>query len=325
MLYKDAGVDIEKKESLLSYVKKLSGEVGRFGGRFPIGKKTLIASVDGVGTKLLIALSLKKHNTVGEDLVNHCVNDILCEGAKPLFFMDYISIGKLNETIFKGVISGIVSGCEKNGIVLLGGETAELPSFYTDNNSYDLVGFIVGIADKIITGDDIREGDVLIGLPSNGLHTNGYSLVRKIIEEKKLSLDEYIPGVGHTLGEELLRVHRSYLDLLSPFPPFSSSSLPIIKGIAHITGGSFYGNIPRIIPKGYGAVVKKNSWDVPYIFKFIKEVGKVPEDEMYRVFNMGIGMILVMDRNKVDIALNTLREGFIIGEITRKKGLVLAF
>jgi len=324
MLYKDAGVDIEKKESLLSYVKRFSGEIGRFGGRFPLGKKTLVASVDGVGTKLLIAISLQKHDTVGEDLVNHCVDDILCEGATPLFFMDYIGIGRLNEAIFEGLISGIVNGCKKNDIILLGGETAELPSFYTGNR-YDLVGFIVGMTDERMERDDIREGDVLVGLPSNGLHTNGYSLVRKIIEEKKLSLDKYIPEVGHTLGEELLKVHRSYLDLLSPFPPFSSSSLPPIKGVAHITGGSFYGNIPRIIPKGYGVVVKKNSWDVPYIFKFIKEMGKVPEDEMYRIFNMGVGMVLIIGKNKVDIALNTLGEGFRIGEITRKKGLVLAF
>ncbi len=324
MLYKDAGVDIEKKESLLSYVKRFSGEVGRFGGRFPLAEKTLVASVDGVGTKLLIALSLQKHDTVGEDLVNHCVNDILCEGAKPLFFMDYISVGRLDEVIFKSLISGIVSGCEKNGIVLLGGETAELPSFYIGNR-YDLVGFILGAADGGITGNDIREGDVLIGLPSNGLHTNGYSLVRKIIDEKKLSFNKYIPELGHTLGEELLRVHRSYLDLLSPFPPFSSSSLPTINGIAHITGGGFYGNIPRIIPGGNGVVIKKNSWEIPYIFKFLKEVGKVPEDEMYRTFNMGVGMVLIIGRGDADAVLNALKGAFIMGEVTGKEEMVLTF
>jgi len=325
MLYKDAGVNVEKKESLLSYVKKFSGEIGRFGGRFPLGKKTLVASVDGVGTKLLIALSLQKHDTVGEDLVNHCIDDILCEGAKPLFFMDYIGVGKLNEAIFEGLISGIVNGCKKNDIVLLGGETAELPSFYTGNR-YDLVGFIVGITDERMERDDIREGDVLVGLPSNGLHTNGYSLVRKIIEEKKLSLDRYIAEFRHTLGEELMRVHRSYLDQLSCFPPFSSSSsLPTIKGIAHITGGGFYGNIPRVVPGGYGVVIKGNSWEVPPVFKFIKEMGKVPEDEMYRVFNMGIGMVLIVDRNRADTMLNRLGEGYIIGEVTKGRGLVLTF
>jgi phosphoribosylformylglycinamidine cyclo-ligase len=181
------------------------------------------------------------------------------------------------------------------------------------------------MADEKITGEDIREDNVLIGLPSNGLHTNGYSLVRKIIKEKKLSLDKYIPEFGHTLGEELLKVHRSYLDLLSPFPPFSSSSLPSINGIAHITGGGFYGNIPRIIPRGYEIVIMRNSWEVPYIFKFIRDMGNVPEDEMYRVFNMGIGMVLFVDRNKVDIALNTLGEGSIIGKVTKGKGIVFTF
>ncbi|MCD5383878.1 phosphoribosylformylglycinamidine cyclo-ligase [candidate division WOR-3 bacterium] len=313
MLYKDAGIDIKKKETLLSYIREFSDEVGRFGGGVPMGDKMLIASVDGVGTKLLIASALNRHKTIGEDLVNHCVNDILCEGATPLFFMDYIGSDRLEQKIFLDIISGIREGCKKNALLLIGGETAELPSMYLPQK-YDLVGFIVGITEHRITGENIKEGDILIGLSSNGLHTNGYSLVRKIIKEKRLSLDKYVQEFGQTLGEELLMVHRSYLKVLI-------SNFPSIKGIAHITGGGFSGNIPRAIPSGYGVVIKKNSWDVPPIFEFIKKMGSVPEEEMYRVFNMGIGMVIIVDRDKTDATLSTIGEGSIIGEVTKGEGV----
>ncbi len=320
MFYKEAGVDISKKQSLLTNAKRLCSEIGRFGGGFPFDGQMLVASVDGVGTKLLIADSLESYRTVGEDIVNHCVNDILCEGARPLFFMDYIGFENLNEKVFLELIHGISEGCRKNRITLIGGETAELPSIYHPGR-YDLVGFIVGLVNERITGDDIREGDILIGLPSRGLHTNGYSLVRKIIKEKNLSLDEYIPEFGHTLGEELLRVHRSYIDLLSPFPPFSPSRLPAIKGIIHITGGGFYGNIPRVIPAGYGVTINKSSWDIPPVFRFIKEKGDVPENEMYRVFNMGIGMILIVDKRKSKAVLDEIGEAKVIGMVTSGSGV----
>ena len=323
MLYKDAGVDISKTDSLISYLKKFSSEIGRFGGVFPLDDKMLVSSVDGVGTKLLVAISLKRHDTIGEDLVNHCVNDILCEGARPLFFMDYISVSKLRKSIFKSLISGLVRGCKNNGIALLGGETAELPSFFR-GDIYDLVGFIVGIAEKRITGNNITEKDLLIGLPSNGLHTNGFSLVRKIIEEKNLSLKSYQPEFGHTIGEELLRTHRSYLSVISPFLPPSSSPC-IIKGMAHITGGGFYGNINRIVPEEYGVVINKSSWEIPPVFKFIKKIGNVPEDEMYRVFNMGIGIVLIVDRNSAGFVLDKAEEGLVIGEVKKGKGVSLIF
>lgn len=324
MLYKDAGVDIEKMDSLINYLKKFSKEIGRFGGTYPIDDKRLVASIDGVGTKLLIAVSLKKHDTIGEDLVNHCVNDILCEGARPLFFMDYISVGKLKKSTFKELISGVIRGCKRNGIVLLGGETAELPSFFR-SDVYDIVGFIVGLMEVRITSADIQEKDLVVGLPSNGLHTNGYSLVRRIISKKGLSLDSHIPEFGHTLGEELLRVHRSYLDVLSPHLTTSSKSATVIRGLAHITGGGFYGNIIRVLPEDYGVVIMKNSWEVPPVFRLIKEMGGVPEDEMYRVFNMGIGMVLILDRFNADVVLNKIEKYYVIGEVIKGKGVKLTF
>ncbi len=324
MLYKDSGVDIDRMDSIISYLKKFSGEIGRFGGLYPVGDKMLVASVDGVGTKLLIAISLGKHDTIGEDLVNHCVNDILCEGARPLFFMDYISTGRLRKSIFKELISGVIRGCKNNGLVLLGGETAELPSLFTEE-VYDIVGFIVGLTEERISGSDIKEGDLLIGLSSNGLHTNGYSLVRKIIKDKALSLEKYISEFGHTLGEELLRIHRSYLDVLSPFLTRSSRSACFIKGIAHITGGGFYSNLTRVLPGGYGVLIKKKSWRIPRVFKFIKDMGEIPEEEMYRVFNMGIGMALFVDRENADSVLKKLEEGFVIGEVTREEGVSFTF
>ncbi|MCK4352284.1 phosphoribosylformylglycinamidine cyclo-ligase [candidate division WOR-3 bacterium] len=293
MKYKEAGVDIEKGDTFKKYIKKLSNVIGGFGGTFEIPKgykhPLLVSSVDSVGTKLKIAMQLGIHNTVGKDIVNHCVNDILTLGAKPLYFMDYIGTGKLNLEQQKEVINGIVDACKENDILLLGGETAELPGLY-NLEEYDLVGFITGIVEKnnLIDGSKIMPGDKLIGLPSNGLHTNGYSLVRKIIKDKGLSLNLKIPELGSGLGEELLKIHRSYKDLLTPF-------LDKVKGLIHITGGGFYGNVPRILPKGLGAKIYKDSWDIPPIFKFIQHEGEVEEREMFEVFNMGIGMIVIVD------------------------------
>jgi len=319
MKYKEAGVDIDKADAFKRYIKKLSKSIGGFGGIFDVPKgykhPTLIASADGVGTKLKIANLLGIHDTVGEDLVNHCVDDILTLGAKPLYFMDYIGTGKLNLSQLQEVIQGIARGCEKNNILLLGGETAELPGFYR-NEEYDLVGFITGIVEKgnLIDGKKIAPGDKVVGLSSNGLHTNGYSLVRKIIHDKKLNLNLKIKDLGCTLGDELLKIHRSYKDLLTPF-------LSKVKGLAHITGGGFYGNIPRIMPKGVGVRIYKDSWLVPPIFKLIQREGKVTEDEMFHVFNMGIGMVAVIDMECLSLLKQAKEKIWLIGEVKKGEGV----
>jgi phosphoribosylformylglycinamidine cyclo-ligase len=311
MKYKEAGVDIKAGEEFAKHIKKLSDKVGGFGGLFEVPKgymnPMLVGSVDSVGTKLKIAFQLGIHNTIGQDIVNHCVNDILAVGAAPLYFMDYIGTSKLDLKDQKGVIEGVVKACEENGIVLLGGETAELPGFYNPAE-YDLVGSITGIVEKknVIDGEGIIAGDKLVALPSNGLHTNGYSLVRGIIEDKKLKLHTYVKDFGHTLGEELLRVHRSYLDVILPL-------IQNVKGLIHVTGGGFYGNIPRVLPQGIGARVDKNSWEIPPIFEFIQREGDVEEEEMFNVFNMGAGMIAVVD----DLSLfEGVKESWVIGETT---------
>lgn len=317
MKYKEAGVDIETADAFKQYIKELSNKIGGFGGTFELPKgykePLIVSSVDGVGTKLKIAVELGVHDTVGEDIVNHCINDILTTGAKPLYFMDYIGTGKLNIEQQEEVINGIARACKKNEIILLGGETAEMPGFYGPGE-YDLVGFITGIIEKsdLIDGQNIAAGDKLVGFPSNGLHTNGYSLIRKIIRDKRLKLDIYIKELGCKLGEELLKVHRSYKDLLFNRQP---QGLPLqqIKGLAHITGGGFYGNLPRVLPQGIGAKIYKDSWEVPPIFKFIQREGQVEIEEMFRVFNMGIGMIaIVEDPSKLNI-----KEKWIIGETTK--------
>lgn len=320
MKYKDAGVDISLGDKFKGYIKKLNPSIGGFAGTIPIPKgyknPLLVGSADSVGTKLKIALELGIHNTVGEDIVNHCINDIFTIGAIPLYFMDYIGVGKLNLSIQKEVIDGILSGCKKGKMLLLGGETAELPGLYKGGD-YDLVGFITGIVEKskIIDEKNIVPGDKLVGFASNGLHTNGYSLVRKIIKDRKLSLNMRIPELKCTLGEELLKVHKSYKDLLLPF-------LPKIKGLIHITGGGFYGNIPRILPKGMGVKINKSAWKTPPIFKFIQREGKVDDIEMFRVFNMGIGMIAIVKDESVFDKLKTVKPLF-IGETIRGNGVVI--
>lgn len=311
MKYKEAGVDIEKADKFKKYIKRLSDKIGGFGGAFELPKgykePIIISSVDGVGTKLKVAVEMGIHNTVGEDIVNHCVNDILTVGATPLYFMDYIGAGKLNINQQKEIIDGVAKACKKSGITLLGGETAEMPGFYNPGE-YDLVGFITGIVEKqnLIDGSNIVVGDKLIGLSSSGLHTNGYSLVRKIIREKGFKLDMYVKELGCKLGEELLKVHLSYKDVILPI--LCSGTASNIKGLVHITGGGFYGNIPRVLPEGIGVRIYKKRWVVPPIFKWIQHEGKVDELEMFQVFNMGIGMIaIVADPSTID-------GGWFIGE-----------
>jgi phosphoribosylformylglycinamidine cyclo-ligase len=268
-----------------------------------------------VGTKLRIASLLGKNDTVGMDIVNHCVNDILCCGAEPLFFLDYIAMGKLVPEQIEAIISGIVQACRETGCSLIGGETAEMPGIYSQGN-YDLVGFIVGVVEKkrILDGSPITPADVILGLPSSGLHTNGYSLARKTfgIDANPSRLNKSYPELGKTLGEELLQVHRCYYPQLKPV-------VPLIKGMAHITGGGFVGNIPRILPEGVAAHIRKSSWDILPIFKLIQKEGNIKEEEMYQVFNMGIGMTIICSPQHVARIVSILPQAKVIGEIVKGK------
>ena len=327
--YARAGVDIDQKMSGLAAIKKLVdatstsgvlGGIGAFGGMFasPGRDKVLVASTDGVGTKLKVALMAGCHSTVGQDIVNHCVNDILVQGATPLFFLDYIGTSKFQADAFRNVIAGLCKACRENGCALLGGETAEMPGLYPPNE-YDLVGTIVGVVDrrKIITGSSIRPGDMVIGLPSTGLHTNGYSLARKVIfETAGLKVGDIFPGTDRTVADVLLAVHRSYLR-----PVLRVMEKVRIRGMAHITGGGFYDNIPRVLPAGTAVIVNANSWQVPPWFDFIAKKGGVGLTEMYRVFNMGIGYVLIVKESDADKAmrlLRTTRAGpVIIGEVVK--------
>ena len=291
--------------------------IGFFGGLFEFkGYKepVLVSSVDGVGTKLKIASALAKHDTVGIDIVNHCVNDILTCGAEPLFFLDYIGISKLVPEKVGAIAQGLAQACREVGCALIGGETAEMPAIYSGED-YDLVGFIIGVVekDKIIMGKTVEAGDAIIGLPSSGLHTNGYSLVRKIFGETKSSLDAYYPELGRTLGEELLEPHRCYYNQLK-------SLLPLIKGMAHITGGGLIGNVPRILPPGVAAQLHSQAWTVLLIFQLIRQRGNVDQQEMYRVFNMGIGMVLICSPDNVNQLTKVLPEARVIGEVVAQKG-----
>lgn len=322
--YTSAGVDVPLADKIkgavaqqvrATYRPEVLG-AGLFGSMFQLrgyDEPVLVSSVDGVGTKLKIASLLGKNDTIGMDIVNHCVNDILCCGAEPLFFLDYIAMSKLRPEQIEAIISGIVQACREAGCSLVGGETAEMPGIYSQAD-YDLVGFIVGVVEKgnIIDGSNIVSGDVILGLPSFGLHTNGYSLVRKVfgIYNDALCLDKFYPELGKSLGEELLRVHHCYYRQLKP-------ALRLIKGIAHITGGGFAGNIPRILPQGLAAHLRKGSWDVPPIFKLVQETGGIEETEMYRVFNMGIGMTLISSPQQVGEIIGILPGAVTIGEITK--------
>ena len=324
--YALAGVDV----SLANKVKKIVARQARatfrpevigsgfFGSMFQLkgyDEPVLVSSTDGVGTKLKIASLLGKNDTVGMDIVNHCVNDILCCGAEPLFFLDYIAMGKLRPEQIEAIISGIVQACREVGCSLIGGETAEMPGIYSQD-SYDLVGFIVGVVERknIIDGSSIVPDDVILGLSSSGLHTNGYSLARRVfgIDANPSCLNKFYPELGRSLGEELLQVHRCYYPQLKP-------ALPLIKGIAHVTGGGFAGNIPRILPQGLATHLHKDSWDIPPIFKLIQENGNIDEAEMYRVFNMGIGLTIVCSSDKVGEIIKTLPQAKAIGEIIKKE------
>jgi phosphoribosylformylglycinamidine cyclo-ligase len=314
--YAEAGVDIDEMMSSLTSIKKMVKQtntdsvlssIGSFGGLFksPGADSILVSSADGVGTKLKVASMAGIHDTVGQDLINHCVNDILVQGAKPLFFLDYLGTAKLKGEVFQDVVKGLCRACIENGCTLLGGETAEMPGLYPEGE-YDLVGTIVGCvdADKIVTGESIKEGDVLIGLPSAGLHTNGYSLARKVIfGDAGLGVNDILPGTDRTIADILLAVHKSYLK-----PTMAVMDEVTIAGMAHITGGGFYDNIPRILPDGVGVEVDKSTWIVPEVYKFIQTEGGVDEDEMYRVFNMGIGFVMIVDENDVVKTLEILSE-----------------
>jgi phosphoribosylformylglycinamidine cyclo-ligase len=324
ILYKDSGVDISANNQVKQRIKKLVkatfspnvlSEIGLFGSLYQLkGYKqpVLVGSCDSVGTKLLIAKMLNKHDTVGEDIVNHCVNDILTLGAKPLFFLDYIGFSNLEPGVSEQLFKGLVRGCKNNGCALIGGETAQLPGFYKPKE-YDLVGFILGVVEKnkIIDNTKIKPGDLLIGIPSNGLHTNGYSLARKIFfEVKKLKITDHIKGLDKNIGEELLKTHRSYYSLLYPL-------LGQIRALAHITGGGFFENISRLLPKNVSCIIDKNSWQVPKIFQLIQEFGNVADSEMYRVFNMGIGMVVFVDKKLTTKLIKKLSDGVIIGEVVK--------
>jgi len=324
--YAKAGVDIDRaartKKLIAKYASStfrpevLSG-VGSFGGLFEYkgyAEPVLVSSVDGVGTKLKIASVLDKHDTVGIDLVNHCINDILTCGAEPLFFLDYIAMGKLVPERVGSIASGLSQACREAGCALIGGETAEMPGLYSGDD-YDLAGFIVGVVEKgkIMTGKTIAAGDTIIGLPSSGLHTNGYSLARKIFGETKPALNKHYPELGRTIGEALLEPHRCYYHQLKPL-------LPVINGLAHITGGGLVDNVPRVLPDGLTATFRSAAWAVPPVFRLIQQKGAVAQDEMYHVFNMGIGMVVICSPENVDQLLRALPEALVIGNVVEQGG-----
>ncbi|HEY8410656.1 MAG TPA: phosphoribosylformylglycinamidine cyclo-ligase [Pyrinomonadaceae bacterium] len=336
--YSDAGVDIDAATRATDRIKELArrtfnertlSEIGSFGGMFDgafpnMAQPVLVASADGVGTKLKIAFATGVHHTVGRDLVNHCVNDILVQGARPLFFLDYVATGKLSPEVVASVVEGVANGCRENGCVLLGGETAEMPGFYSEGE-YDIAGFIVGVVDreKIIDGKTIEPGDVLLALPSAGLHTNGYSLARKLFfEVAQYQPDTYVPELGTTAGEALLAPHLSYLRPLEGL-----LDRGVIKGLAHITGGGLSDNIPRILPEGTAVKIEKGSWPVLPIFELFRRIGNVSEREMYRTFNMGVGMVIVCSRTDLDPVKSYLKERgdkcYQIGEVVEGNGEVL--
>lgn len=332
MDYKGAGVDIDAGHETVRRIKALArstftggvlSDIGAFGGLFrldTVGWKDpiLVSSADGVGTKLKVAFATGQHRTIGIDLVNHCVNDILVQGARPLFFLDYLATGRLEPEVAEQVVEGLARACRDNGCALLGGETAEMPGFYADGE-YDLAGFIVGVVDGglLIDGRSIAAGDVLVGLPSSGLHTNGYSLARRIaFEHLGLAPDARVEELGTTIGEALLAPHRSYLHAVYPLVAKGA-----IKGMAHITGGGITDNLPRILPEGTAARITRGSWTVPPIFEWLQRTGDVPEDDMFRTFNMGIGLIVVCTPALADTIADELRtrheQPLVIGEIVR--------
>jgi phosphoribosylformylglycinamidine cyclo-ligase len=333
MRYKDAGVDFLAARQAKSRIKKLARqtynsrvlrEVGAFGGFYALQglprDAALVASVDGVGTKLKIAFALDRHSGVGADIVNHCVNDITVHGASPLFFLDYLATGKLRPSVIDEIVGGMTKACRKAGCALIGGETAEMPGFYAPGE-YDLAGTIVGWVRRrrILDGSRIRPGDLIIGLPSLGLHTNGYSLARKaLLETGELKLDEAIPELGRPLGDELLVPHRCYAQVVWPL-----LARNWLTGLVHVTGGGITDNLPRVLPRRCQAHIVLGSWPVLPIFKLIARVGRVPQSEMLRTFNMGLGMLLVVSRRNLDAVTDALKDQkekfWIVGRIVRGK------
>jgi phosphoribosylformylglycinamidine cyclo-ligase len=331
MDYKASGVDIDAGNETVRRIRRLAhstftpgvlSEIGSFGGLFRLDPgrhrdPVLVSSADGVGTKLKVAFMSGRHDTVGVDLVNHCVNDILVQGAEPLFFLDYLATGRLQPDVAEAIIGGMAAACRENNCALLGGETAEMPGMY-QNGEYDLAGFIVGVVDRerLINGRTVAVGDVLVGVPSSGLHTNGYSLARRIVfEELKLTVDSQVAELGRTVGEALLEPHRSYLHMVKPALDYGN-----IKAMAHITGGGITDNLPRVLPHGTAAVVDAASWVVPPLFRWLQESGRVPVEDMMRTFNMGIGLVIVVARDRAEPLIEELaarggRESKVIGEI----------
>ena len=336
--YADAGVNIDRANRTKQRIKYLAhktftrgvlSEIGGFGGLFAIDKTkyldpVLVSSVDGVGTKLKIAFEMGLHSTVGGDLVNHCVNDIAVQGAAPLFFMDYLATGTLDPSVAEQVVEGIADACKHNGCALIGGETAEMPGFYPDGE-YDLAGFIVGVVERerIITGKDVQIGDVVLGLPSNGLHTNGYSLARKLLfEVAHYSPDDYVNEIKNKVGNELMRTHKSYWPALRKLIDGQC-----VSALAHITGGGITENLPRVLPRGMAAAIELGSWPVLPLFEHLQQLGNVPQDEMLRTFNMGLGMLLVVPLAKFKKAQNVLErvgeKAYTIGRIVKGERKVI--
>jgi len=326
--YRDAGVDIDEADRAVAAIKKLARrtftrsvltDIGTFGAAYEVTgmrKPVLVSSADGVGTKLKIAFLTGRHDTVGEDLVNHCVNDIAVEGAIPLFFLDYFAAGKLDAAVAASVVSGIARGCRRNGCALIGGETAEMPGLYA-NGEYDLAGFIVGAAERseLLTGKQVREGDGLLALPSSGLHTNGYSLARRLLFDRAgYSSRTVLPEIGASIGEALLAVHRSYLK-----PIRALLEARLLRGAAHITGGGITDNVPRMLPKGLGAVIDTQAWKIPPLFEVLRRIGNIPDHDYRRTFNLGVGAVLAVPRRGIGKAEVLLRRGgespFLIGAV----------
>jgi phosphoribosylformylglycinamidine cyclo-ligase len=317
MDYRESGVDIDAGNETVRRIKSLArgtftpgvlSEIGSFGGLFKLDRDAyrepvLVSSADGVGTKLKVAFMAGRHDTVGADLVNHCVNDVLVQGAQPLFFLDYLATGRLSPDVAEQVVAGVARGCRENGCALIGGETAEMPGFYADGE-YDIAGFIVGVVEraKVIDGRAIVPGDVLVGLPSAGLHTNGYSLARRVLfEAAGLKVDTFVRELGATVGDALLAPHRSYLKFVAPLLEWGS-----VKGLAHVTGGGITENLPRTLPDGCAAEVDLHAWPVPPIFRLIQQHGGIARDEMLRAFNMGVGLVIVCPPGDVERVINTI-------------------
>ena len=331
MDYKAAGVDIDAGNETVRRIRGLArstftsgvlSDIGSFGGLFRLESgryrdPVLVASADGVGTKLKVAFLARRHDTIGADLVNHCVNDILVQGAEPLFFLDYLATGQLSPKVAESIVGGIAAACRANGCALLGGETAEMPGFYGEGE-YDVAGFVVGAVDRsrLITGRTIAIGDLLVGVPSSGMHTNGYSLARRVIFERlRLDVSSYVAELSGTVGDALLEPHRSYLPMIQPLLDAGR-----IKGMAHITGGGITDNLPRVLPHGTAALIDRSAWTVPPIFTWLQRSGSIPEDDMLRTFNMGIGLIIVTGRGHAEPLIDELaarggHNACIIGEI----------